>query len=52
MLQSFTKCSRPEYKPNTHVKSLGYTARIAGAAWSPHHLDYKPGYFAGKGSLS
>jgi hypothetical protein len=50
VLQSYTKCSRPEYKPNSHVKTLGNTAHVAGAAWSPHHLDYQAGYYAGEHS--
>lgn len=48
MLASFTKCSREEYKPNTHVKSFVNTAHAASASWSPHHFEYDEGYYAGK----
>ena len=47
VLAGFTKCSREEYRPNSHVKSFVNTAHVARAGWSPHHFEYQDGFFAG-----
>ncbi|GAB4813782.1 hypothetical protein N2152v2_000828 [Parachlorella kessleri] len=46
VLGSYTACTPVSFPENVHVKSFVQPERVKQAGWSPHHFDFKEGFFA------